>query len=408
MTTSDKQSYSSVPKELWQHGHCVKAARVGTAFDSELSLPADFVIHSSEGLAVLDLELDKEKQVVSGVPNKAGEFDILLHGTSGTNKKPATVVLTVNVNPDPLTLWKDIPSDPDGQYARPDTWHSTMNGSDGMRVIAASRRGRRHAHKGDYRDDAASMRYCQDTGWWVIAVADGAGSAPLSRQGAQVAVKTMTDVLPERLSTLDGSVFVPRNETLCECMVSVAADAARKIEEDAIFSGSKVTDFSTTLIATAIKRVDDEWLCVSFSIGDGGCVIWDAPTSSVVTMSLADSGEFAGETRFLDSKILNDAEQCLDRLFVHRAPSFTALFLMTDGVSDPWFETETSLQNADKWKGFWAEQLEPIFAEANLAKGTDGTSKRLLMWLEFFIAGEHDDRTIAACVPCVISDTKGT
>lgn len=402
MSTSDRQSYSSVARELWQHGHCTKAARVGTAFESELSLPPGFVIHSEEGLAVLDLTLDREKRVVSGVPNKAGEFDILLHGTSGSNKQPATVVLTVNVNPDPLTLWKDIPSDQQGQYARRDTWHSMVTGDDGMCVIAASRRGRRHAHKGDYRDDAASMRYCQDTGWWVIAVADGAGSAPLSRKGAQVAVETMTDLLPECLSKLDSANFEPRNETLCECMVSTAAEAAQKIEEDAIFSNTQVTDFSTTLIAAGIKREGDEWLCVSISIGDGGCVIWDANTSSLIPMSLADSGEFAGETRFLDSKLLNDAEQCLDRLFVHKASSFTALFLMTDGVSDPWFETETSLQNADKWKDFWSEQLEPVFAD-----DIDGASQRLLTWLEFFIAGEHDDRTIAACLPGGNSDTNG-
>lgn len=394
MSTTDTQSYSAVPKERWQHGHCIKAARVGTAFESGLSLPAGFVIHSEEGLAVLDLQLDRETQMVSGLPNKAGEFDILLHGTSGNNKQPATVVLTVNVNPDPLTLWKDIPSDQEGQFARPDTWHSTLNGSDGLSVVAASRRGRRHAHKGGYRDDAASMRYCKSTGWWVVAVADGAGSAPLSRQGAQIAVTKMTEVLPERLSQLGADAFENGNKDLCKCMVSAAADASRQIEEDAMHSNSRVTDFSTTLIATAIKRDGDEWLCVSFSIGDGGCVIWDAATSSVIPMSLADSGEFAGETRFLDSKILNDADNCLDRLFVHRVSSFTGIFLMTDGVSDPWFETETSLQNAEKWKGFWTEQLELV-----LTSDVAGTSARLLKWLEFFIPGEHDDRTIAAFVP---------
>lgn len=247
------------------------------------------------------------------------------------------------------------------------------------------------------------MRYRRDIGWWVVAVADGAGSAPLSRQGAQVAVKTVTEVLPERLSKLGMDVFKSNNKTLCECMVGAAADATQQIEEDAIFSGSPVTDFSTTLIATAMKRDGDEWLCVSFSVGDGGCVIWDAPTSSIIPMSLADSGEFASETRFIDSKILNNAEQCLTRLFVHRVRSFTALFLMTDGVSDPGFETETSLQNADKWEVFWSEQLEPVFAE-----DTDGTSQRLLTWLEFFIAGEHDDRTIVACVPNVESDSTAT
>ncbi len=401
MSTPDSQGYSAVPKEQWQHGHCIKAARVGIAFESGLSVPAGFVTHSTEGLAVLDLTLDIDTQVVSGVPTKAGEFDILLHGTAGKNNQATTVVLTINVNPDPLTLWKDIPSDQDGQFARPDTWHHTEQGDNGMSVVAASHRGRRHAHKGDYRDDAAAVRYCQSTGWWVVAVADGAGSAPLSRQGAQLAVKTMTNVLPERLSQLDSSVFERGNELLCQCMVSAAAEASQHIEEDAMHSGNKVTDFSTTLIVTALKHDGGEWLCVSFSIGDGGCVIWDAPTASVIPMSLADSGEFAGETRFLDSKILNDASQCLDRLFVHKASSFTAVCLMTDGVSDPWFETEAMLQNAQKWTMFWSEQLEPV-----LTDNAAGRSQRLLKWLEFFIPGEHDDRTIAAFVPNADSSAK--
>lgn len=387
-------NHSAIPRENWLHGHCTKAARVGAPFNSGLTLPAGMIIEREEGLAVLDLQLDRERQVVNGVPNKAGEFDILLHGISSKDKKPMTVVLTLNVNPDPSTLWKDIASDPDGQFARPDVWHTTLPTYNGLSSMAASRRGRRHAHKGDYRDDAASVRYCEKTGWHIVAVADGAGSAPLSRQGAQIAVTTMTQRLPEQLAALPASAFEERNVTLCECLVSTATEASRQIEEGAIFSHHRVEDFSTTLIVCAVKRDGDQWLCVSFSVGDGGCVIWNAETSQVVTMSLADSGEFAGETRFLDSKILSDTDKCLDRLFVSRVDCFTGVFLMSDGVSDPWFETEAALQDAEKWKNFWSEQLEPIFAE-----GAAGTSERLLEWLNFFIQGEHDDRTIAALVP---------
>lgn len=387
-------NHSATPRESWLHGHCTKAGRVGAPFDSGLTLPAEMVIEREEGLAVLDLQLDRERQVISGVPNKAGEFDILLHGISSRDKKPMTVVLTLNVNPDPSTLWKDIASDPDGQFARPDVWHRALPSNDGMSSVAASRRGRRHAHKGAYRDDAASLRYCEKTGWHIVAVADGAGSASLSRQGAEIAVTTMTQRLPERLAKLDTSDFESRNVALCECLVSTATDASRQIEEDAMFSSHRVEDFSTTLIVSAVKREGNQWLCVSFSIGDGGCVIWDAETSQVIPMSLADSGEFAGETRFLDSKILSDIDKCLDRLFVCRVDSFTALFLMSDGVSDPWFETEAALQDAEKWNVFWSEQLEAMFK----ADATN-TSEQLLNWLNFFIQGEHDDRTIAALVP---------
>ena len=394
MSSPDHPDAASASKDSWLHGHCVKSGRVGSAFDSDVSLPGGFVITSDEGLAVLDLAFDRKAQRVVGTPNKSGEFDILLHGTLEPSGKRSTVVLTLNINPDPTTLWKDIPSDQSGPYARPDTYHASLKGNDGMTLHAASRRGRRHAHKGDYRDDAASIRYCEHTGWYVACVADGAGSASFSREGARIAANTMTQTLPDALSKLDSSAFDEKNPALCNCMINVAKEAARLIEEQAMWLEKAVEDYSTTLIVTAIKKRDAEWICVSFSVGDGGCAIWDADKTTLIPMSLADSGEFAGETRFLDSRILSDAEQCMDRLFLCRIPSFTGIFLMTDGVSDPWFETEHAMQDAENWTEFWQNQLAP------LCRGEQAEcSARLLKWLEFFVTGEHDDRTIAAFVP---------
>lgn len=394
MSAPEHPNSVSVAKDGWLQGHCVKSGRVGAEFESELSLPSGFVIEREEGLAVLDLALERETIKVIGTPSKSGEFDILLHGTLAATGKSSTVVLTLHINPDPATLWKDIPSAQDGPYARPDTYHSTIQGTDGMTLAAASRRGRRHAHKGDYRDDAASIRQCDETGWYVACVADGAGSAALSRQGALIAADTMIETLPETLSQLDAGAFVEPNSQLCTCMVDAATEAAIRIEEHAMRKDRPIEDYSTTLIVAAVKRVEQEWVCVSFSVGDGGCAIWDADEAKIIPMSLPDSGEFAGETRFLDSRVLDDPAKCMDRLFLCRVPTFTGLLLMTDGVSDPWFETEHAMQDPDNWTEFWHEQLAPLFLgeQANY-------SERLLKWLEFFVTGEHDDRTIAAFIP---------
>ncbi|MFK7862385.1 MAG: PP2C family serine/threonine-protein phosphatase [Granulosicoccus sp.] len=393
MSTTDFPGTAIATKAGWLQGHCVKSGRVGIEFDSTLSLPSGFIIESEEGLAVLDLALDRNALRIVGTPNKSGEFDILLHGTLENDSKPSTVVLTLNINPDPTTLWKDIPSDQNGPYARADTYHATLQGNDRLTIVAASRRGRRHAHKGDYRDDAAAIHYCEKTGWHIACVADGAGSATFSREGAHIAVNTMTEILPEALSQLKPNAFGEKNPTLCKCMVDVATEAARRIEEQAMWKEKAVVEYSTTLIVAAIKKVGSEWVCVSFSIGDGGCAIWDADNTALIPMSLADSGEFAGETRFLDSRILSDAHTCMDRLFLCRVPTFTGVFLMTDGVSDPWFETEHAMQDADNWTQFWNSQLAPLFV-CNRAE----YSSRLLQWLEFFVTGEHDDRTLAAFI----------
>ncbi|HBU7061660.1 TPA: protein phosphatase 2C domain-containing protein, partial [Klebsiella oxytoca] len=63
------------------------------------------------------------------------------------------------------------------------------------------------------------------------------------------------------------------------------------------------------------------------------------------------------------------------------------LVLMTDGVSDPWFETDNGLQNPMKWDTLMTE-LNPLLSVPDLA------SSQLVEWLNFFSPGNHDDRTI--------------
>lgn len=61
---------------------------------------------------------------------------------------------------------------------------------------------------------------------------------------------------------------------------------------------------------------------------------------------------------------------------------------MTDGVSDPLFETDNGLRSDEKWTRL-VNELTPALAEASNAP------ERLGEWLNFFSTGNHDDRTIA-------------
>jgi hypothetical protein len=70
--------------------------------------------------------------------------------------------------------------------------------------------------------------------------------------------------------------------------------------------------------------------------------------------------------------------------------SMTALFLLTDGITDPIFETDYNLQQPARWDRFWVEEIRPKLSD------TPGeTEKNLLDWLSFWSPGNHDDRTIA-------------
>jgi hypothetical protein len=70
------------------------------------------------------------------------------------------------------------------------------------------------------------------------------------------------------------------------------------------------------------------------------------------------------------------------------------VFLMTDGVSDPKFETDNELRSPERWQA--------LISELSALEGglqTENASARLLDWLLFFSPGNHDDRTIACIVP---------
>jgi hypothetical protein len=60
---------------------------------------------------------------------------------------------------------------------------------------------------------------------------------------------------------------------------------------------------------------------------------------------------------------------------------------MTDGVSDPRFETDNGLRSDEKWTQL-VNELSPLLADAGQAP------ERLAEWLNFFSPGNHDDRTL--------------
>ena len=65
--------------------------------------------------------------------------------------------------------------------------------------------------------------------------------------------------------------------------------------------------------------------------------------------------------------------------------------LMTDGVSDPMFETDANLNKIEKWN----ELYESITREVDLSDNNSESQFQLLKWLDFWSQGNHDDRTIA-------------
>ena len=65
---------------------------------------------------------------------------------------------------------------------------------------------------------------------------------------------------------------------------------------------------------------------------------------------------------------------------------------MSDGVSDPKFETDANLNNPDKWDALWNDLREN---GVELTDDNETSKIQLLDWLDFWAPGNHDDRTIA-------------
>jgi serine/threonine protein phosphatase PrpC len=400
-------------------------------FDIEhLGIP-DLASVSFTGLETIGLRYIPEGRRIEGVPNRAGDHKITMHCVrkDRTNGRPIfDRDITLIVNPDPRSLWNNIPTPTDIIYYKPDeatklvrvgdkTNPQFIGSSHEIRtyktMIAASQRGRSHAHEGRPRDDDFRLMF-NSAGWYIMVVADGAGSAQYSRKGSQIACETALNVCDLKLRQYNDSLKtnirlsvtskMHANDyhnkivrTLYEVVGQAAFHAYRDIHNEATLRHFTLKDYSTTLLISVVKWFEIGWFIASFWVGDGGIAIYRRSPAYLKTLGEPDGGEYAGQTRFLTMAEIFDWDSMSKRIRFDIVPDFTALVLMTDGVSDPKFETDANLNRIEKWHDLW-DDLNGNNAEhtrVDFAKVTEDSPKQLLQWLDFWSRGNHDDRTIA-------------
>lgn len=360
------------------------------------------------------LSLDAEG-VLRGTPTQAGEHTTPWFGY-GT-LLGAQGVLQLTINPDPRSLWKDLPSDRSDPHWKPDADETAVS-SDVAHVAVGSVRGRSHAHVGAFRDDDFALHAPAEgdpSGWHLLCVADGAGSAKLSRRGSQVACQTVIAKLRDMLiSTPEGlaeelntrSVDAMEQDkadapfwtrTLYHVMGTAAAHAQAAIKQEADALGAMMRDLSTTLLVAIVRKTRaGAWFVGTYWVGDGAIGMWRQDWTAPKLFGEPESGEFAGQTTFLNSEDFSKADVVQGRLRYTLVDDFDYLALMTDGISDPKFPTEQLLKAAQPWADFTAD-LETVLAD--LRQGAPEAGKKLTEWMEFWSAGNHDDRTLLMLVP---------
>jgi serine/threonine protein phosphatase PrpC len=245
-----------------------------------------------------------------------------------------------------------------------------------------------------------------------MVVADGAGSAKYSRKGSQIACQTVVEVCRNKLSeqkdNFEKSIFTfssdksqeNRNATgiiLYDIIGNAVFKSYKNIEDESKTKGAAIKDYATTLLVAVCKKFDFGWFIGAFWVGDGGIGIYTQNPPFLKILGEPDGGEFAGQTRFLTMPEIMQAEEIHRRLRFDIFEDFTALILMSDGVTDPKFETDANLNNIEKWHELWddlngknEDNIKVDFIDDN-----EQVADQLLKWLDFWSKGNHDDRTIA-------------
>lgn len=374
-----------------------------------------------EGLEDIGLNYAHETGLIEGIPSKAGDHKIILKCFKHGGFDDETVFerpLTLIVNPDPRSLWNTIPTPDTIEYYKPDSdcdfvkvpvskGFMGLGKKERKDIVAASQRGRSHAHEGNPRDDDFSIDYLTDSEWYLLTIADGAGSAQYSREGAKIACETVTKVCSSQLVKYNKEVdqlikdFEGENtseikrkklgDALYNIIGSSVFKAYKNIEKEAQDKDYQFREYSTTLLTTVAKKFKFGWFVAAFWVGDGGIGIYNKDTQYLKILGEPDGGEFAGQTRFLTMSEVMQPAEIYRRLRFEIIDDFTALILMTDGVTDPKFETDSNLMKVEKWNELW----DDLTSKVNLSDDNEESKNELMEWLNFWSPGNHDDRTIA-------------
>lgn len=377
-------------------------ARVGQPYAARLegkdSAGNPVTIRDARLPAAVGLSFDAASSEMRGTPIVDGDYKISLRWTCDGVAEYAGECLLF-VNPDPRSLWKQLEPPADDPYFKPHTDDAWIAGP-GFSIAAASRRGRSHEHVGSFRDDDFFVQHDGASGWSVLMVADGAGSAKSSRWGSRLAVEAAGKYIAAQLSGTFGTGMTQSlagwstdrvaasqamHAPFYRLFQAASKLAVQAIEQEAENQGAAPKDYATTLLAAAVRRDGADTFLATFWMGDGAIAAY-GPQGKLRLMGKPDSGEFAGQTRFLDRAALTDPEFG-KRLVLGCYSGLKAVILMTDGISDPRFETDNALADAARWDALW-DEISPLLAAPE-------PQKALTDWLTFFTPGHHDDRTIA-------------
>lgn len=390
-------------------------AMVGKSYRAEIDLKNLKIENSilspnfAEQLTTLNLSVKRANDVlrIEGTPrvDAQGEHALFLDYTYDRQRVHRKKFVLL-INPDPKSLWKTLEPDAAQPFRKEHSAVKQIVGEN-FKIIAASRRGRSHAHEAKFREDDFAVSALEN-GWHVLIVADGAGSARLSREGSRLACQTglefleksIGETLEPKFAELMRETIKAKTETtekeiknlLYRVLCGAAFAAYKRLENASAETGNALKDYSTTFLASVVKKYEQKIFVAAFGIGDGAIGLLGG--NGFELLNVPDGGEFSGQTRFLTMReVIGDGSEMLKRIKFAVFDKVTMLALMTDGISDPIFGTDKNLLSAEKWRDF----AEILGSAVDFSDGN--ANEQLLEWMDFWSPGEHDDRTLAILCP---------
>jgi len=270
--------------------------------------------------------------------------------------------------------WKYLPP-PENEPEPSPEYHRYSNDSpEGLKLIGARVRGKKHKHEGTHCDDW--FKFAVSGPWTIIAASDGAGSKKFSRVGAKVSCEAAVEQLatsledysltnrvadewPEALQRDDNGIFAGEDLEFVQNAVHKAMlkayDAVKQAAAERRNSADhyealgnrrlEIKDLSATLLLAVHTTVKYRELDCSFvlacQVGDGITAAVES-TGGLQVLGVPDSGGFSGETEFLTNEKMLDEELLWRKTFGFFRP-LRALMVMTDGVADDYFPNDPHL-----------------------------------------------------------------
>jgi hypothetical protein len=244
----------------------------------------------------------------------------------------------------------------------------------GWRVLGASVEGTSHLGGDLGCQDAHAV--VQEAGWLIVAVADGAGSAPRAAEGAALAVRAVVEHGRGRILDPDAG-DLDAGDVDAAGLAADCIGAARLALED-LAGDDELGDLATTLLVV-VGRGAQLGLA---QVGDGAVVVDSGGASRVV--GAVDRGEYLNETVFVTSSGWEDAR----RVDVVEA-QVDGIAVMSDGLQLLALDLATM------------EAHEPFFRPLwDFARRAEATSDELAAFLasERVCARTDDDKTLVLAV----------